>query len=156
MIDREKFPLLPPLAQAWAQTQEALILKFGAPLGARQLEDARRVGVQAPELVRVLVVDRIPMPDDPELAEAARRAQVITEASRVVTIGYGILLRADSWQNRELLVHALVHVAQCERAGSLEAFVAQYLSDRASCANFSIGALEEEARRVAREICASN
>jgi hypothetical protein len=104
----------------------------------------------------VLVVDRIPLPDDQELAEAARRAQIITEASRGVAIGYGIIIRADSWQNRELLLHQLVHVAQCERSGSLEAFVREYLSNRISSPAFSCGSLEDEARGVAREICAAD
>jgi hypothetical protein len=106
--------------------------------------------------VRVLVVDRIPLPDEPELAEAARGAQIITDASRGVALGHGIIIRADSWQNRELLLHQLVHVAQCERCGGLESFVAEYLSDRRSSPDFSVGSLEDEARGLAREICAAD
>jgi hypothetical protein len=119
------------------------------------MADARRAGVQDPARVRVLVVDRIPLPDDGELAEAARQAQIITDASRGVAIGHGIIIRADSWQNRELLLHQLVHVAQCERSGGLESFVREYLCDRRTCADFSVGSLEEEARGLAREICAT-
>ena len=156
MIDQEKFERLAPLAYQWAKQQEAYILRHGARLGAHQVADAVRAGVQNPERVRVLVVDRIPLPDDKELAEAARRAQIITEASRGVAIGYGIIIRADSWQNRELLLHQLVHVAQCERYGSLEAYVGEYLSDRVSSPDFSAGSLEEEARGLAREICAAD
>lgn len=156
MIDQEKFERLAPLAYQWAKQQEAYILQHGARLGAHQVADAVRAGVQNPERVRVLVVDRIPLPDDKELAEAARRAQIITEASRGVAIGYGIIIRADSWQNRELLLHQLVHVAQCERYGSLEAYVGEYLSDRVSSPDFSAGSLEEEARGLAREICAAD
>jgi hypothetical protein len=126
------------------------------PLAPRQVADARRAGVHDPARVRVLVVDRIPLPDDPELADAARHAQIITDASRAVAIGYGIIIRADSWQNRELLLHQLVHVAQCERAGGLEPFVSEYLFDRRSSRDFSLGALEEEARSLAREICAAD
>jgi|SRR5688572_9083751 len=156
MIDQEKFERLAPLAYHWAKQQEAYILQHGVSLAAHQLADAVRAGVQNPERVRVLVVDRIPLPDDKELAEAARRAQIITEASRGVAIGYGIIIRADSWQNRELLLHQLVHVAQCERYGSLEAYVGEYLSDRVSSPDFSVGSLEEEARGLAREICAAD
>jgi hypothetical protein len=112
--------------------------------------------VREPDRVRVLVVDRIPLPDDEELAEAARHAQIITNASRGVAIGYGVIIRADSWQNRELLLHQLVHVAQCERSGSLESFVGEYLCDRRSCPDFSVGSLEDEARGLAREICAAD
>jgi hypothetical protein len=156
MIDQEKFERLAPLAYQWAAQQEAYILKHGTPLAPQQIADARRAGVQGPDRVRVLVVDRVPLPDDPELADAARRAQIITDASRGVAIGHGIIIRADSWQNRELLLHQLVHVAQCERSGGLESFVAEYLSDRRSCPDFSVGSLEDEARGLAREICAAD
>jgi hypothetical protein len=153
MIDKEKFDRFAPLAYQWAKKQEAYILQHGVPLRPQQLADAARAGIQDVDRVRVLVVDRIPMPDDMELADAARRAQIITEASRGVALGYGIIIRADSWQNRELLLHQLVHVAQCERSGSLESFVAEYLCDRRDSPDFSVGSLEEEARGLAREIC---
>ena len=156
MIDQEKFDRLAPLAYQWAKQQEAYVLKHGASLATPQIADARLAGVEDPAHVRVLVVDRIPLPDDPELADAARRAQIITDASRGVAIGYGIIIRGDSWQNRELLLHQLVHVAQCERSGGLESFVAEYLSDRRSSPDFSVGSLEEEARGLAREICAAD
>jgi hypothetical protein len=64
-------------------------------------------------------VDRIPLPDDHELADAARRAQIITDGSQAVAIGHAIIVRADS------------------------------------CRDFSLGSFEEEARNLAREICAS-
>jgi hypothetical protein len=156
MIDQKEFERLAPLAYQWAKGQEAYILKHGVPLAPRQIADAQRVGVRDPARVRVLVVDRIPLPDDNELTDAARRAQIITDASRGVAIGHGVIIRADSWQNRELLLHQLVHVAQCERSGGLEPFVSEYLYDRRSCRNFSVGSLEDEARNLAREICVSD
>ena len=155
MIDQEKFERLTLLACQWAKTQEAYVLKHGLPLSDRQTADARRAGVQDSSRVRVLVVDRIPLPEDEELADAARRAQIITDASRGVAIGHGIIIRADSWQNRELLLHQLVHVAQCERSGGLQSFVEAYLCDRRTCRDFSVGSLEDEARGLAREICAA-
>jgi hypothetical protein len=154
MIDQKDFERLAPLAGEWAKNQEAYILKHGVPLAADQVADAQRAGVREPARVRVLVVDRIPLPDDKELADAARHAQIITEASRAVAIGHGIIIRADSWQNRELLLHQLVHVAQCERSGGLESFVSEYLLDRRSSRDFSLGSLEDEARSLARELCA--
>jgi hypothetical protein len=156
MIDQEKFERLAPLAHQWVKMQEDLILKYGVPLAPGQLADAQRAGVQDSSRVRILVVDRIPLPDDEELAEAARLAQIITEASRGATMGHGIVIRADSWQNRELLLHLLVHVAQCERSGGLEAFIGEYLCDRRTCADFSLGSLEDEARGLARTICAAD
>lgn len=154
MIDQDTFDRLSPLACEWAKAQETFILQHGVPLTAAQIADARSAGVEDPSRVRVLVVDRIPLPETKELADAARQAQIITDASRGVAIGYGIIIRADSWNNRELLLHQLVHVAQCERSGGLGSFVMEYLIDRRSSRDFSLGSLEDEARSLAREICA--
>ena len=154
MIDQKEFERLTPLAAQWAGAQETYILKHGVPLTPAEVADARQAGVQDPGRVRVLVVDRIPLPENQELAAAARKAQIITDASRGVAIGHGIIIRADSWKNRELLLHQLVHVAQCERSGGLKSFVREYLLDRRSSANFSLGPLEDEARGLARQICA--
>ena len=156
MIDQDKFDRLAPLAFQWAGTQEAYVLKHGVPLTGRQRADAERVGVQQIDRVRILVVARIPMPEDRELAEAAQLAQIITDACRAVAIGHAIIVRADSWHNRELLIHQLVHVAQCERSGSLESFVREYLCDRRNSVQFSVGSLEDEARGLARAICAGD
>jgi hypothetical protein len=156
MIDQKTFDRLSPLACEWAKAQEAFILQQGVPLSAAQIADARRAGVQNPGRIRILVVDRVPLPESKELAEAARKAQIITDASRGVAIGHGIIIRADSWTNRELLLHQLVHVAQCERSGGLDSFVTEYLLDRRSSRDFSLGSLEDEARTFAREICAGH
>lgn len=156
MIDQEQFEYFVPLAYQWAKEQEAFILRHGATLSPRQMADARLAGVQDPDRIRVLVVDRMPLPDGPELGEAARHAQIITSASRGVAIGHGIIIRVDGWANRELLLHQLVHVAQCERSGGLESFVREYLYDRQNARDFSPGSLEDEARGLAREICAAD
>lgn len=153
VIDQEAFEKLLPLACEWAMAQEQIILARGTSLDAQHIEDARRAGVQDCSRVRVLVVDRIPMPENEQLAEAARRTQIITAATRGATFGYGIIIRADCWGDRELLLHQLVHVAQYERNHDLNACISEYLSERHTCAQFTIGALEEEARRIAREIC---
>ena len=72
------------------------------------------------------------------------------------SVWFGVIIRADSWQNRELLLHQLVHIAQCERSGGIESFVVEYLCDRRTCRDFSVGSLEDEARGLAREICAAD
>jgi len=156
VIDQETFEHLLPFACQWARTQEEFVLARGTPLGPSHTADARQVGVLDCDRVKVLVVDRIPLPDNAELAEAARSAHIITEASRGMTIGHGIIIRADCWGDRQLLVHQLVHVAQCERSGGLEPWVQEYLFDRRTSASFTVGTLEEEARRIAREICSAD
>ena len=154
MIDQETFESLLPLAYQWAKAQEEFVLAHGTPLRPQHMADARLVGVRDCERIRVLVVDRIPLPEGGELAEAARRTGIITGDTRCVGFGHAIIIRAEAWGDRELLLHNLVHVAQCERSGDLEQWIRQYLEDRANCATFTLGSLEEEARRTAREICA--
>lgn len=155
MIDSQTFEYLLPRAYQWAKAQEELILARGVPLGPQQIADARLVGVQDCDRVRVLVVDRIPFPDDPELAAATRVVHIITDSTRCVGFGHAIIIRADAWNDRELLAHNLVHIAQCERSGGLEAWVPKYLLDRRNCPKFTVGPLEEEARRRAREVCST-
>jgi len=117
------------------------------------MDDAELAGVRDRAAVRVLVVDRIPLPENPELAEASRRIGIITEDTRCIGFGRALIIRVDAWNDRELILHNLVHIAQSQRSGGLEQWVRQYLGDRANCPNFTIGSLEEEARRIAREIC---
>jgi hypothetical protein len=156
MIDQEKFEQLLPVANQWTKAQEQFVLARGAPLTPRQTVDAQLAGVQDCSRVRVLVVDRIPLPDHKELAEAARRTGIITHDTRCMGFGYAVIIRADAWGDRELFLHNLVHIAQCERCGGLDQWVQQYLFDRHNSATFTIGSFEEEARELAREICATN
>jgi hypothetical protein len=155
VIDQEAFEHLLPLACEWAMAQEQTILARGASLGLQHMADARRAGVRDCSRIKVLVVDRIPMPDNEQLAEATRRTQIITAATRGAAFGYGIIIRADCWGDRELLLHQLVHVAQYERNPDLDSCIREYLCERNTCAKFTIGSLEEEARRIAREILGS-
>ncbi len=156
MVDQETFENLLPLAYQWAKTQEDSALLRGVPLGPRQIADAKRAGVNDVSSIRVLVVDRIAAPDNAELAEIARRMGIITEDTRCIGFGHVLIVRADAWNDRELILHNLVHIAQCERAGGLEKWCRDYLGDRTNCPKFTVGSLEEEARRLAREICSVN
>jgi hypothetical protein len=156
VIDEQKFESLLPLAFQWAREQEEFVLAHGNPLSPRLVADAQIAGVRDCSRVRVLVVDRIPLPEDPDLAEASRRIGIITEETRCVGFGYALIIRVDTWSDRELVLHNLVHIAQCERAGGLEQWCRQYLGDRNSCAKFTVGSLEDEARRIAREICTTS
>ena len=153
MVDADTFERLLPVACEWARAQEQFVLERGIPLDAEHLADARLAGVRDCERVRVLVVDRIPLPDHPELAEATRRIGVMTPETRCVGFGHALIIRVDAWNDRELVLHNLIHIAQCERSGSLETWGCEYLRDRASCPDFSFGSLEAEARGRARDLC---
>ena len=153
MVDQTTFEALLPIAFQWAKAQEEFVLSNGIPLTPQQIADAQLAGVRNSERIRVLVVDRIPLPEDAMLAEATRRSRILTADTRCTGCGYAIIIRADAWGDRELFLHNLVHIAQCERSGGLGPWIRDYLSNRNSCADFTVGSLEDEARRIAREVC---
>ena len=125
----EQFEELIGLAVTWAEAQEQRILQKGVPLTEGQTADARAVGVQHPERIRLLPVVAISRPANPILREAAKTAQVINPFTRGLTLGYGIYLRADESCDRFLVAHELAHVGQYERMGGLRPFLRRYLQE---------------------------
>jgi len=129
MITPEQFALLLPLACKWAEEQEQIILHDGFALSDVQLVDARSVGVINPERIRLMIVNQIPMPDQPALYAAATATQLITPLTCGLTLRYGIYIRSDCRTNRQLIIHEFVHTAQYERLGGFLPFLQQYLQE---------------------------
>jgi hypothetical protein len=121
--------MLLPLACAWAEEQELLILHQGIPLSAVQTADANNIGIAHPSRVRLLSVPRIPMPEHPLLRAAADATQLISPSTNGLTLRYGIFIRADYWGDRRLVFHELIHTLQYERLGGFQAFLQQYLQE---------------------------
>ena len=69
-----------------------------------------------------------------------------------LTLRYGIYIRADHWGDRRLVMHELAHTAQYERLGGFEGFLRQYLGECLTI-GYPEAPLEQEARRIEREIC---
>ena len=147
-------PALLPLAYAYAEKHESVILEKGLPLTAAELADAHRAGVKQPEKIRRLCVLAIPEPDNDEVLFAAKRSGLFQLGSSGLAIGHGIYLRQDVWNSRSVLVHECVHVGQYERLGGIRPFLDIYLRE---CIDpgYPFGALEQQAILVAREICKS-
>jgi hypothetical protein len=143
-----------PLACAWAEEQEQLILKKGVGLTEAQMADARRIGVAARERVRLLQVEEIPLPEHPGLRAAAREAGLLTPETAGLTLGYGIFIRSPFWETRKLIVHELVHVSQYEKLGGLEPFLSKYLWECVTL-GYAQAPMEYEAQAMAEEICVS-
>ena len=148
----EELDGLGPLAIAWLEEQERHIHNAGVALSPSQLEDARRVGVRHPERVKVLAVPAIPWPADPALRSMVEMTRVLVPETRGTTVRYGIFIRADSMEDRQLLVHELVHTAQYERLGGMLPFLRQYVHEWIT---HPPGALEIEAAAISAEICAA-
>jgi hypothetical protein len=121
-------PVLLPRAVRWCEGLAADVAVRGAPLLAAAIEDARSVGVEKPELIRVLVVDEMPAPRDLLLAPAAAAVGFLGSDTAGLALGHAIFVRRGRL-SRRLLSHECRHVAQCEAAGSLGAFLEQYLRE---------------------------
>ena len=148
MLTEAMFQTLLPLACAWAEEQERVILREGVALTAAQLADARAVGIAHPEKVCLRVVSQIPLPEHPLLRQAADATGMLSPLTAGLTLRYGIFIRADCWGERRLVVHELAHVAQYERLGGFQPFLAQYLRECITPPGYPFGALEQEAKRI--------
>jgi hypothetical protein len=115
-----QFERLLPLAAAWATEQEQEILRDGVSLSAEEIANARAIGIQEPDRVRLLRIESIPRPSQPQLRAACDAINFLTPATRGLTLGDGIFIRSDCWPDRSLVVHELVHVANTK--SSVESF----------------------------------
>ena len=77
-----ELPRLLPKAIAWAEAEAAAAQNTGVTLNAIGVRLARAVGVERPDLVRVVEVVTFPSPADPELCFAARQTGLIGPSSR--------------------------------------------------------------------------
>jgi hypothetical protein len=151
-ISEDEFRILLPLAVAWVEEQECLILRDGVPLSDSQLQDAQIVGVAAPGKMRVLQVTQIPIPKHPLLRRACDITGAITASTSGLSARYGIFLRADQSHRRNLFVHESVHTAQYERLGGVVPFLERYLKECITV-GYPEGPMEQEAIITAARIC---
>ncbi|AFJ88107.1 hypothetical protein MYA_3749 [Burkholderia sp. KJ006] len=131
-------------AVVWAGVQAAQGLAHGAPLTRAQHADARAVGVAQPELIRVVIADRLPFPDTPTLGAIARDSGLLAPETIGLTLGHAVVLRGHD--TRRLLTHEFRHVHQYEEAGSIGAFLARYLHEIATV-GYHDAPLEADARQ---------
>ena len=123
---RTALPVILPKAIAWAEAQYSSISQVGQPLNKALLAVARNVGVLHPDRIRVVEVPSLPLPEDPELKEAALATGLLGPGMIGLTLGYGIYVCRDHRSVR-LLSHEFRHVYQYEQAGSIAAFLPIYL-----------------------------
>ena len=153
MITQEQFKILLPLACAWAEEQERIILRDSVPLTSAEASDAKSIGVAHPERVRLLKVARIPMPDHPALRAAADATKLISPDTAGLTLRHGVFIRADCWGARPLVVHELVHTSQYERLGGFHQFLQQYLYECITI-GYPAAPMEQEAVTTTARVCA--
>src|SRR6267378_1349189 len=129
IITPDQFNRLLPLACAWAEEREQIILRDGVALSPAQISDARIIGVAYPERVKLLSVAYVPIPEHLALRAAADATQLISPRTGGLTLRYGIFIRADCWGDRRLVFHELVHTLQYERLGGFQRFLEKYLQE---------------------------
>lgn len=151
-----RFPLLlsmvladgcAPAIARWVAAQEKRILKEGQPLDGEMRGFAEALGIGDASKVRVMIVDRIPLPVSPGLVERGMRAGFPMFAPGGMALGRGIYLLPGHGRS---LPHELVHVAQYERLGGIVPFIWRYVVE---CLNsgYSDAPLEVEAREKSGE-----
>ena len=99
----------------------------GTALSGEGIEIARRVGVRDAARIRLCIVDRVPMPADPMLAEAAREVGFTSQATAGLTLGFVVFVRRGLENDVRLLSHELRHVAQYEACGGIAPFLSAHL-----------------------------
>jgi hypothetical protein len=123
-------------------------LPRGRRLTADESEVAKRVGVQHPERVQILVLSDFPLPDDPGLAGEIRALGFGSPRAGGRSMGYAILIKPQYEKQSWLLAHELVHVAQRERLGT-DMFIRRYLLEL-RVFGYARAPLELEANKLMR------
>ena len=143
-----ELPRLLPKATGWAERQQHEILATGIRLSPEEMIIARGVGVAHPENIRVKVVDRLPLPEYPELAAAAIQTGLLGPDMTGLTLFYGIFICKSVVGSSNLIAHECRHVKQYEERGSVAAFLQEYLFQIVTAGYFN-APLEQDARVAA-------
>lgn len=141
-------PQLLPSAVAWAESQSQKAAEEGESLSEADKAIAREIGVQKPELVRIMQVDELPLPEDPFLKEAAIQTGLLGPHMAGLTLGHSILVVRGALNSR-LLSHEFRHVHQYEEHGSIGGFLTVYLKQIATV-GYADAPLEHDARAYER------
>jgi len=124
---RAALPTLLPLAVEWAEVTSSHGANSGISLNPVGESIARRVGVEHPEKIRVVIADELPRPKHPTLRSAAEVAGFLGPGMAGITLGYSVFVRRG-FDTIRLLSHEFRHVFQYERAGSIALFLPSYLA----------------------------
>jgi hypothetical protein len=114
------------LAVEWVEQQQKIIQRNGKMLSTQEITIARQVGVVQPTLIYIMKVDEISPPDHPVLRQVANQLNFLGPDTIGFTLGYGVYLRKGYVDDR-LLSHEFRHVRQYEIAGSIAAFIDEYI-----------------------------
>lgn len=123
---RDKQNLITPLALQWISETERYLLSKGRALSETETSMARAVGIKHPDRVRVVILVDFPSPANETLRIQAEKYGLGNEAEGGRTMGYAIMLKEKYAQERWIIAHELVHVAQQEKMGR-DKFVRRFI-----------------------------
>jgi hypothetical protein len=146
---RTALPQLLPLAIAWAEEQSQHVALVGQGLSPSGLALARAVGVVHPELIRVKLVDQLPLPVNPALQQAALQAGLLGPGMFGLTLDHSIFA-VKGHDTPRLLSHEFRHVHQYEVLGSIKSFLPVYLEQIVTF-KYANAPLEQDARMHERD-----
>lgn len=138
-------------ASRWAERVSTSLPPEARVLSATEQALAEAAGVQQVDDVRIIVVDRVPFPDDPTLAALCKRYGFLGDTTLGLTLGHAIFLTPPVAENAEILAHECCHVAQVERLGSIRAFTEQYIQELLEY-GYAFAPLELEATRTGQRV----
>ena len=113
-------------ALAFMEQVETTYWRRGRPLSEAELRFARSIGIKNTSGIRIVVLEDLPMPDDPDLRKAAQSYGMGSWLEGARTLGSVIFLKPRYASSDEVVSHELVHVAQFERLGR-ERMIRRYI-----------------------------
>jgi len=128
----DKLPELLPRVKDWVHSLIERIEREGAPISEELQALARRLGVRQAEAIRLLEVEHLPPPEDPELCRICFASGMLGANMTGLTLGYHIVVLRGCAHPR-FLAHDFRHVYQFEEAGSLDNFLSIYASQVLAC-----------------------
>ena len=123
---RAALPQLLPKAIVWAEGEASRVASAGRVLTTEEITLARKAGVVKPELIRIQLCSRLPLPQDPALQAAAVQTGLLGPGMVGLTLGYSVFV-CQGHETRRLLSHEFRHVYQYEQHGSIVGFLPVYL-----------------------------
>jgi hypothetical protein len=129
---------------AWASQQIANGYTNAHPLSEQQSLIARRVGVVSTGNVRLIEIEKLSRPQSTTAQMAMQQTGLLGPGTLGLTLGYLVFVDLGGL-SRQLLAHEFRHVAQFEQAGSLEAYLSQYI-DQVLAFGYRQAPMEVDAR----------
>ena len=122
------------VAMKWYEDIERSLYQKGRELTKAEKEQAIELGVNHPDRIRVVILEKFPKPND-------QTSNNHFEGARAM--GNIILIKPKHKDNSIILCHELVHIAQIDRMG-LKQFLKRYALER-EILGYSRSLLENEA-----------